>query len=89
MKALFVHREIFGNRWWIRMPMEKINETVPVRNGLFEAMLGNGPSTMPDVMHAFFSQEKDASSSKALYQNNLRASAYIKSAIIAIWQKSR
>jgi len=71
-------------RWWIRIPMKKITESVPVRNDLFEAMLGNEPGPMPNVMHAFFSQECDTSSSKSLCSSNLRAYAYIKQAIINI-----
>jgi hypothetical protein len=89
MKSLWVHREIFGDRWWIRLPMKLINETVPARNDLFEAMLGNPPGPMPEVMHAFFSQEKNASSSQALYQRELRASSYIKSAVWNIWLKAK
>lgn len=88
MKMLWVHRAIFGNVWWVRLPMKLINETVPVRNDLFEAMLGSKPSDMPEVMHAFFSQEKSASSSKALYESNLRASVYIKAAINKIYELS-
>jgi hypothetical protein len=68
--------------------MKKINESVPVRNDLFEAMLGNEPGNMPNVMHAFFSQEKTAESSKKLFEREpTRASAYIKGAIWKIYQK--
>jgi hypothetical protein len=90
MKALWVHREIFGDRWWIRIPMKKINESVPVRNDLFEAMLGNEPDKMHDVMHAFFSQEKTAESSKKLFEREpTRASAYIKDAVWKIYWKAK
>lgn len=89
MKALWVHREVFGNRWWIRLPMRLISNSVPIRNDLFEAMLGNEPGNLPNVIHAFFSQEKSASSSEALYQSNLRASAYIKKAILKIYNKAK
>ncbi len=89
MKSLWVHKEIFGDRWWISMPMKKVNESVPVRNDLFEAMIGNEPGPMPEVMHAFFSQLKSASSEKASFQRNDRASAHIKKAIWAIYEKAR
>jgi hypothetical protein len=90
MKALWVHREIFGDRWWIRIPMKKVNESVPVRNDLFEAMLGNEPGKMPDVMHAFFSQEKTAGSSKKLFEREpTRASMYIKDAVWKIYRKAK
>jgi hypothetical protein len=89
MKMLWVHREVFGDRWWIRMPMKRINESVPVRNDLFEAMLGNEPGPMPEVVHAFFSQEKRASSDSQSFEDNLRASAHIKKAIWAIYQKAK
>lgn len=89
MKMLWVHREVFGDVWWIRMPMKRINESVPVKNDLFEAMLGNEPGPMPEVMHAFFSQEKDASSSKKLYEDNKRASSHIKAAILNIYARAK
>jgi len=89
MKALWVHREVFGNRWWIRLPMKKINDSIVVRNDLFEAMLGNEPGPMPEVMHAFFSQEKRASSDRKSFADNLRASAYINKAIWTIFKKAK
>jgi hypothetical protein len=89
MKALWVHREIFGDRWWIRIPMKKVNESVPVRNDLFEAMLGNEPGDMPNVVHAFFSQVKEAASSKKLFKESKRASAHIKDAVWEIYQKAK
>lgn len=88
MKMLWVHREVFGNTWWVRLPMQKVNETIPVKNELFEAMLGQKPGPMPEVMHAFFSQEKSASSDQKLYQLNSRASAHIKNAILKIYEKA-
>lgn len=89
MKCLWTHREMFGDRWWIRMPMKKINETTVFRNDLFEAMVGNAPGEMPEVMHAFFSQERDAASGRNLYQQSNRASAFIKPAIYLIAQKAK
>jgi hypothetical protein len=89
MKMLWVHREVFGDRWWIRMPMKRVNESVEVRNDLFEAMLGNEPGPMPEVMHAFFSQERRASSDRKSFEDNLRASAYIKGAILKIYEKAK
>lgn len=89
MKALWVHRCVFGNKWWVSLPMKKINESVPARNDLFEAMLGNKPGDMPEVMHAFFSQQKNASSSRKLYEENNRASAHIKKAIWSIFEKAK
>jgi hypothetical protein len=90
MKALWVHKDVFGNRWWIKVPMEKIRESVPARNDLFEAMVGNEPSELPSVVHAFFSQEKTAESSKKLFEREpTRASAYIKDAVRKIYQRAK
>jgi hypothetical protein len=88
MKMLWVHQEVFGKRWWITMPMQRINESVPYRNDLFEAMLGNKPGPMPTIMHAFFSQNKNASSNETLYAENKRASFWIPAAIHRIYKKA-
>jgi hypothetical protein len=87
MKALWVHREIFGKRWWIAIPMKAIDESVPVKNALFEAMLGRDPGQMPEAMDAFFSQRKDASSTEEVLRRSNRVSAYIKGAILNIAKK--
>lgn len=89
MKALWAHREVFGDRWWIRIPMKKINKTVEYKNALFEAMLGNEIMKLPEVVHAFFSQEKDASSSQALFDSNKRISVWIGPEIQSIYLKAK
>ena len=81
MKALYVHKRVFGNKWWIRIPMEIIAYNTPVRNDLFYAMLGFGPlKNLPRAMDAFFSQKADATSRKSEVM-----SAYIPDAIIEIY----
>jgi len=64
MKALYVHKTVFGNRWWIRMPMETITyELSNIRNDLWYAMMGLKPvSPVPEVMDSFFSQKEDCTS---------------------------
>lgn len=84
MKALYVHAQVFGNRWWIRKPMKFINEKISTHeNQLFDAMFGEEPEGLPECMHAFFSQEEDASS-KGI--GNGRVSAYIPAALKKIAQ---
>ena len=64
MKALYVHKYVFGNRWWIRKPMEHIAyELSNVRNDLWYAMLGQPPvNPAPAAMDSFFSQKEDCAS---------------------------
>ena len=58
MKSLFVHKLVFGNSWWIRIPMEFITDKIATtENALFYAMTGRKASTeMPQVMNPTFSQ---------------------------------
>lgn len=88
MKALWAHYEVFGKRWWIRSPMEAIVETTPVKNALFEAMIGRELMPMPSVVHAFFSQEDRASSNQELFDANKRINASIKGEVISIFLKA-
>lgn len=84
MKALWVHAQVFGDRWWIRKPMKFINEKISTHeNQLFDAMFGEEPQNLPECMHAFFSQDEDASS-KGI--GNGRVSAYIPDALRKIAQ---
>lgn len=64
MKSLWVHKVIFGNRWWIRIPMRTITlKLSEYKNDLFYAMCGiQNFRPMPAVMNAFFSQKADATS---------------------------
>lgn len=64
MKALYVHKLVFGDRWWIRTPMQFIAyEITPYRNDLFYAMFGQNPLyKLPRSMDGFFSQRDDATS---------------------------
>lgn len=60
MKSLFVHKIIFGNKWWIRLPMQIINKTNQYKNPLFCAML-KIPfpyDSLPNFMSRFWSQNK-------------------------------
>lgn len=80
MKALFVHQQIFGNKWWIKKPMETIAYDLSThRNDLFYAMLGRDPGPLPEVMDSFFSQQADATS-----RRSDRMSAYIPDAILEV-----
>lgn len=79
MKALHVHAEVFGNRWWIRKPMVFINEKISTHeNQLFDAMFGIKPKNVPECMHTFFSQYEDASSKEI---GDGRVSCYVSSAM--------
>ncbi len=81
MKALYVHKRIFGDKWWIRKPMELIAYNTPIRNDLFYAMLGYGPlGNLPKAMDVFFSQREDATSRKSKVM-----SAYIPDVIMEIY----
>lgn len=64
MRALYVHKYVFGNRWWIRKPMEFITyHTTDNRNDLWYAMMGMDPvMPLPPAMDGFFSQQPDATS---------------------------
>jgi hypothetical protein len=64
MKALYVHKFVFGNRWWIRKPMEFIAfKTSNVRNDMWYAMMGIAPVyELPNSMDAFFSQREHCTS---------------------------
>ena len=80
MKALFIHQQIFSNRWWIKKPMEIITYKLTThRNDLFYAMLGKNPGPLPEVMDSFFSQQPDATS-----RRSDRMSAYIADTILLI-----
>jgi hypothetical protein len=64
MKALYVHKYVFGNRWWIRMPMEELcYKHSEYRNDLWYAMMGTPPiNPIPETMDSFFSQKADCTS---------------------------
>lgn len=64
MKALYVHKYVFGNRWWIRKPMEHITyELSNIRNDLWFAMMGLPPvHGLPESMDSFFSQKENCTS---------------------------
>lgn len=64
MKALYVHKTVFGDRWWIRKPMETIAfDFSRTRNDLWFAMHGIKPVyTLPESMDSFFSQREDCTS---------------------------
>lgn len=79
MKALYVHKTVFGNRWWIKKPMEYITyELSNVRNDLWYAMLGQPPvNPTPSAMDSFFSQKEDCTSRPSDRINPLLGSAMI------------
>lgn len=64
VKALYVMRTVFGNKWWIRIPSEFVTFKMSnVRNDLWFATQGLGPvNKLPECMNSFFSQEADATS---------------------------
>ncbi len=64
MKALYVHKYVFGDAWWIRKPMMLITYDLSnYRNDLWFAMRGISPSYgLPDSMDSFFSQQPDCTS---------------------------
>lgn len=86
MKALYVHKYVFGNRWWIKKPMEFITyETCTHRNDLFYAMLGFDPLIpLPLSMNCFFSQEADATS-----RLGSRMNGYLGGAIMNLAKQAR
>lgn len=85
MKALYVQLQVFGPRWWIIKPMEKITKEInSCRNDLHYAMLGEAPQDLPVCMDSFFSQMEDGGSH---YSD--RMSSYIPDAVRKISQQSR
>lgn len=85
MKSLYVQLQVFGPRWWIKMPMKFINDGLSTHeNDLFNAMMGREPGPLPIAMNSFFSQYDDASS----YLND-RMSAYIPDAIRKIKRETK
>jgi hypothetical protein len=64
MKALYVHKFVFGDRWWIRKPMEHIAfDLSRTRNDLWFAMHGfTSVYDLPESMDSFFSQREDCTS---------------------------
>lgn len=87
MKALWVHAQVFGKRWWIVRPMKWINEKISThKNQMFDAMFGQEPQGLPQCMHTFFSQYENASS---LEVGDGRLSCYIPDALKKIAQTTR
>jgi hypothetical protein len=86
MRSLYVHKYVFGNRWWIRRPMEFITyETTENRNDLWYAMMGLDPvHPLPPSLHGFFSQTKDATS-----HNGDRMNGYYGKAIVELAKQAR
>ena len=85
MKSLYVQLQVFGPRWWIKRPMEFINDGLTTHeNDLFNAMMGRDIGQLPTSMNSFFSQYSDASS----YLND-RMSAYIPDAIRKIKRETK
>lgn len=85
MKSLYVQLQVFGPRWWIKKPMEFINDKIATHeNDLFNAMMGREIGPLPTSMNSFFSQYGDASS----YLND-RMSAYIPDAIRKIKRETK
>lgn len=85
MKSLYVQLQVFGPRWWIKKPMQFINDKITTHeNDLFNAMMNREPGPLPEAMNSFFSQYSDASS----YEND-RMSAYIPEAIRKIKRETK
>lgn len=86
MKSLYIHKKIFGNRWWITLPMKfftyKISE---YRNDLFYAMHGHEPlESFPEYGTAWFSQRENATS-----EQTEDCSPYIKLALMKIAKEAK
>lgn len=65
IKALYVHKYVFGNRWWIRIPMKFIAyKTTNIKNDMWYAIMGVSPSNLPKSMDTFFMQTEDFTSRK-------------------------
>lgn len=80
MKSLYIHLQILGPRWWIKMPMRFINDKISTHhNDLFDAMMGREIGPLPSAMNPFFSQRADASSDES--DMGGRISAHIPDAI--------
>lgn len=65
MKALWIHKIIFGDRWWVNIPMKKTYESTPSVNLLFEAFFRSYQKyseIAPDIASRFWSQNKNAAS---------------------------
>jgi hypothetical protein len=87
MKNLYTHAQVFGPKWWIVRPMKFINEKISTHhNQLFDAMFGKTPQNLPQCMHAFFSQNEDASSTGI---GDGRVSAYIPDAMRRMAQETK
>lgn len=85
MKALYVHLQVFGPRWWITKPMNFINNKLTTHeNDLFNAMMKRPVGPLPTAMNSFFSQYADATS----YEND-RMSAHIPAAIKKIQSETK
>lgn len=78
MKALYVHLEVFGPRWWIKLPMKYLINISEYRNDLFVAMTGRKPiSTFPEYTSPFFSQRANCAATPDSSSN----SQYMKAAL--------
>lgn len=63
MKALYVHKWVFGDWAWISIPMWTITTRLSTHeNPLFRAMYGWIPGSITPAMNAFFSQRADSGS---------------------------
>jgi hypothetical protein len=86
LKALFVHKYVFGNRWWIRLPMNfivsRINEN---ENAMWNALVGKtkGINELPAVLDPFFSQRDDSTS-----RMTDRPNPFLKEALIRLAKQS-
>lgn len=88
MKSLYVQLQVFGPRWWIKKPMEFINDKISThKNDLFDAMMGREIGPLPIAMNPFFSQRSDASSDETDMSG--RMSAYIPDAIRKIKRETK
>lgn len=88
MKALYVHKFVFGKRWWIDYPMKMItNKMSKNSNDLWDALTYGylRDDKLPESMNAFFSQKEDATSR---YNKN-DMSSYLGKAIVMLAEQSR
>lgn len=72
MKALYVHKFVFGSAWWIEFPMYVITLRLSKnKNPLFYAMYGLSIPFLPKAMNAFFSQKELAESIITGHENDV------------------
>lgn len=74
MKALFVHKIVFGNKWWIKKPMVTIDTLSEAYNPLYGAMFGRGKysiANLPEAIDPWMFQRVDCRIDEASPDSNI------------------